>query len=48
MDVSNSDVLIPNLSDFSALLIDDEDLTKCDRKYMPLGDEGEKVVLPNT
>lgn len=48
MDINTADIPILNLTDFNLMLLDDYDLTKSDRKYMPLGKGEDDIELPNT
>ena len=48
MDISTTEVPIPNLADYNMLLLDEEDWSVSDRKYMPLANGEDDVHLPNT
>lgn len=44
----NSDITIPNLVEYNLLLLDEDDPSQSDRKYMPLAKGEDDVHLPNT
>ena len=48
MDLSNSDFPIPNFSEFSTLLVDEDDLKLGDRKFRPLINAENELQLPHT
>ena len=48
LELSNTDIPIPNYVDFNILLLDEDDWSKNDKKYMPLENEENLPILPHT
>ena len=48
MEIINAEIPIPNYVDFNLLLLDEDDWSKNDRKYMPLENEENIPILPHT